>query len=360
MNIVVLPGDGIGPDIVAATIAVLEALNDLLSLKLTLEQHEIGFASLRALGTTFPASVLERCRSAEAIILGPVSSAELPPREKGGINASRELRVELDLYANVRPSRSRAGVASYGRTPVDLVIVRENTEGFYADRNMFVGVGEFMPTPDLALAVRKITRPACNRIARMGFEIARERPGKSVTAVHKANVLRLSDGLFLEECRAVARDFPDVRYKEQLVDSMAALLIRCPHTFDVIVTTNMFGDILSDQAAELAGSLGLGGSVNVGERHCMAQAAHGSAPDIAGKDKANPSSLILSVAMMLDWLGRRHDRLEFKRAGQFIHSALDALIADPARRTVDLGGTLGTKAFTAGLCHEIAQQRPLV
>jgi 3-isopropylmalate dehydrogenase len=232
---------------------------------------------------------------------------------------------------------------------MDLIIVRENTEGFYSDRNMHLGIGEFMPTPDLALSVRKISRHGSNRIARAAFALARRRRRK-VTAVHKANVLKISEALFLGEARAVAREFPDVDYDEQLVDSMAALLVRDAQRFDVIVTTNMFGDILSDEASELSGSLGLAGSINASDTHCMAQAQHGSAPDIQGLDKANPTSLVLSSAMLLDWIGRRGPgRENFAAAALAIESAVDGLLADPATRTADLGGMLGTKAFTEAL-----------
>jgi 3-isopropylmalate dehydrogenase len=352
MHIAVMPGDGIGPEITDATVRVLERVSDAFALGLTFERHAIGLAALAATGTTFPAEALAACRAADGIVLGPVSHLDYPPRAEGGINVSGELRVLLDLYANVRPSRSRDGLPYWGRTPMDLVIVRENTEGFYADRNMFAGNGEFMPDADMALAIRKITAKASRRIAVTAFELARKRR-RDVTAAHKVNVLKVSDALFLREVRAVAAAFPDVAYHEQLVDAMAALLVRDAARFDVIVTTNMFGDTLSDEAAELSGSLGLGASINAGETHCMAQAQHGSAPDIAGRDLANPASLIASAAMLLAWLAIRHRRDDLQAAARAIDAGLDALISDPARRTADLGGTLGTRAFTAALVREI-------
>jgi 3-isopropylmalate dehydrogenase len=234
------------------------------------------------------------------------------------------------------------------------VIVRENTEGFYSDRNMFQGIGEFMPDSDMALSVRKITAKASNRIARTAFELARKRRRK-VTAVHKANVIKVSEALFLREVRKVAKEFPEVTYEEQLIDSMAALLVRDAQRFDVVVTTNMFGDILSDEAAELSGSLGLAGAVNASATHCMAQAQHGSAPDIAGQDKANPTSLILSAAMLLEWLAIKHGKEAFARAHQAIDAAVDTVLEDPARRTRDLGGNLGTRAFAEAVCRELSQ-----
>jgi len=231
--------------------------------------------------------------------------------------------------------------------------VRENTEGFYADRNMYAGSGEFMPTPDVALAVRKITREGSRRVARAACEIAMQR-GKKLTIVSKANVLKLSDGLFLGEARDIASGFPGLAVEHVLVDAMASLLVRSPEVFDVIVTTNMFGDILSNEAAELSGGLGLAASLNAGDTHAMAQASHGSAPDIAGKDVANPGALILSAAMLLERLGRRHAQPELARAAKLIQRATDEALAAPATRTRDLGGSLGTRAFAKAVCSRIA------
>jgi len=201
-----------------------------------------------------------------------------------------------------------------------------------------------MPTPDLALSVRKISREGCMRIAEAAFALAMRRR-KKVTAVHKANVLRVSEGLFLECVRAVAARYPAVQLEEIIVDAMAALLVRDASRFDVIVTTNMFGDILSDQASEIAGSLGLAASINHGAEHGVAQAQHGSAPDIAGQDKANPASLIGSAAMLLAWLGDRRQDNTLHAAAAAIEAALDRALADPNTRTGDIGGPLGTKAF---------------
>ena len=352
MRIIVLPGDGIGPEITAATVAVLQVVDQGLALGLELESHDVGFAALKSSGTTFPDQVLALCKAAEGILLGPVSHLEYPPREQGGLNPSGGLRIGLDLYANIRPARSREGLPHWGRTPMDLVIVRENTEGFYADRNMHLGVGEFMPTPDLALSIRKISAQGSNRIARVAFDMARKRRRK-VTVVHKLNVLKVTEGLFLREVRKVAEAYPDVVCEEQLIDSMTALLVREAARFDVVLATNMYGDILSDEAAELSGSLGIAPSINAVDAHCMAQAQHGSAPDIAGKDLANPASLILSAGMLLGWLGQRHRRQNFATAERIIEHSVDALIGDPAMRTPDLGGPLGTRTFTAALCDRI-------
>jgi isocitrate/isopropylmalate dehydrogenase len=344
VRIVVMEGDGIGPEITAATMNVLAAADRAFGLALSFTPISIGLAALRSEGKTLSERAVDAAMSADGVILGPVSHNEYPPVSQGGLNPSGELRKRLDLFANIRPARSRGGFPPRCGSPVDLVIVRENTEGFYADRSMFVGSGEFMPTPDLALSVRKITRAGSTRIAEAAFALALRRR-KKVTAVHKANVLRVSDGLFLDSVRAVASRFPAVAYEERIIDAMAALLVRDAGAFDVVVTTNMFGDILSDLAGEISGSLGLAASLNAGTAHALAQAQHGSAPDIAGQDRANPASLVGSAAMLLAWLGERRHDAQLTRAAAAIDDALERAIADPQSRTADLGGPLGTKAF---------------
>src|SRR5262245_59132007 len=344
IRIVVMEGDGIGPEITAATVAVLAAADRRFKLGLSLAPVSIGLQALRAEGTTLPDKSVVAAEAADGLILGPVSHNEYPPLAEGGLNPSGELRKRLDLFANIRPAKSRGGFPPRCGVPVDLVIVRENTEGFYADRSMFLGSGEFMPTPDLALAVRKITRAGSTRIAQAAFALAQRRRNK-VTAVHKANVLRISDGLFLECVRAVRTGFPAVKYEERIVDAMAALLVRDAGQFDVVVTTNMFGDILSDLASEISGSLGLAASLNAGADHAVAQAQHGSAPELAGKGIANPSSLIGSAGMLLGWIGERRGDQRLVRAADAIEQALDDTIAVADRRTGDLGGKTGTAAF---------------
>jgi 3-isopropylmalate dehydrogenase len=351
MEILVLPGDGIGPEITDATLAVLDRANSRFKLGLKWNTQEIGLGPLKTRGSTLPEDVMEAARNAPGIILGPVDHMQYPTREKGGINPSGELRVKLDLFANIRPAKSRMGVGLTGK-PVDLVIYRECTEGFYADRNMFMGSGEFMPTPDVALAVRKVTARQCERIARAAFQGAQKRR-KKLTAVHKQNVLRISDQLFLDQVHKVAKEFPEVALDEKIVDAMAALLVRDPSQFDCIVTGNMFGDILSDEASEISGSLGLAGSVMAGDEACCAQAQHGSAPDIAGKGIANPTSLILSAAMLFEWLAERHKRPEFEQAAKAIETSIDRALKSPATRTRDLGGALGTQPFANLIAQDI-------
>lgn len=348
-----LEGDGIGPEISQATRKVLDAAAARFDLKLNYQSAEIGFAALESTGSTFPDEVFEMARACDGIVLGPVSHADYPPRDEGGLNPSGELRKHLDLYANIRPARTRAGIAPRCGIPLDLVVVRENTEGFYADRCLHMGQGEFMPTPDIAMSLRKVTRQASLRIAETAFAEAAKRSGK-VTAVHKANVLRIGDGLFLDCCRAVAARHPDVAYNERIIDAMCAHLVRSPDEYDVIVTTNMYGDILSDLASELAGSLGLAASLNAGEEHAMAQAQHGSAPDIAGRDIANPASLIGSAAMLLDWLGARRGDDPLSKAAAAIDEALEQVLSQPQHRTADLGGNTGTTAFAALVAQAIS------
>jgi 3-isopropylmalate dehydrogenase len=248
----------------------------------------------------------------------------------------------------------RPGLPSTVRA-MDLVFVRENLEDFYVDRNMHLGIGEFMPTPDVVLAVGKLTRDGCRRVARAAFEIARRRDRRKVTVVHKDPVLRLYNGLFVEEAMKAARDFPDVQVDDLLVDAVAALLVRTPERFDVVLTTNVFGDILSDEASELAGSLGLAASLNRGDTNAVANAGHGSAPDIAGKDIANPASLMLSTAMLFEHLGSfRHADNWLKAADAFVR-AVDCCLEKPQTRTRDLGGKLGTKAFGSAVARAVAE-----
>ena len=349
MKLLVLPCDGIGPEIVAASIAVLEVASSKFNLGLTFEYDDVGFRSLEKHGTTLRESVLDRARNEfDGVILGTQSHADYPAPEKGGRNVSAGFRIGLDLYANVRPARTRSFIESNmkpGKT-MDLVIMREATEGFYPDRNMHLGWAELMPSPDMALSIRKITAHCSNRIARRSYELAMKRR-KKVTAVHKANSFHQTDGLFLREVRKVAAEFPEVQFDDLLIDASTAHLVRNPERFDVICATNFYGDIISDLASELSGSLGLAGSMMASDTHCCAQAQHGSAPDIQNQDKANPVSMILSCAMLLQWLGEKRGLPAFEQAFHAIDRAIDQVLREPASRTPDLGGKVGTKRFGA-------------
>jgi 3-isopropylmalate dehydrogenase len=347
MKILVLPGDGIGPEITEPTVDVLKAAGARHGVGFDFVVEQIGFASLQSHGTTLTDHVLGLVPEVDGTILGPVQHYDYPSRAEGGINASGELRTKFESFSNIRPCTSRPGL-SILRKPMNMIIVRENTEGFYSDRNMYAGCGEFMPDADSAFSIRKITARGSSRVARAAFELARGRRGK-VTAVHKANVLKLSDSLFLREVRRVAKEFPEIELEELIVDAAAALLIRRPESFDVMVTTNMYGDILSDEASELCGSLGLGGSLNLGDDIAVAQAQHGSAPDIAGKGIANPTSLILSAAMLLRWRGGRDHDSALEKCADDIESAVDAALSNPDTRTPDVGGKLGTSDYVQRL-----------
>jgi 3-isopropylmalate dehydrogenase len=341
MRMVVLPGDGIGPEIAAATTAVLQAASRRFQLDIRIEEYPVGHQSLQQFGATVRPGLLEIVRSADGLILGPTATFDFRDEQSGEINPSRFFRKNLDLFANVRPARTYPGLQ--GRTGAfDLVVVRENTEGFYADRNMEQGNSELLVTKDVVVSLRRITRHCCERIAKAACRLAMRRK-KHLTIVHKANVLKIGDGMFLDICRETAEGFPGLVVDDILVDAMMAHVVRQPERFDVVVSTNMFGDILSDLTAELSGSLGLGGSLNVGAEHAMAQAAHGSAPDIAGRDVANPFSLILSMALLLAWHGERSGSARFQSAARAIEEAVEVAIQS-GRATRDVGGKLGTAA----------------
>ncbi len=355
MRIMTLPCDGIGPEIMAETLKVVEAANQKFDLGLTFHEEESGFKSLEKHGITLREEVLDRARTEfDGVILGTQSHMDYPPLVEGGRNVSAGFRIGLDLYANVRPARTRDFIPN--KAPdMDLVIMREATEGFYPDRNMFKGVGEMMPDENMALSVRKITRHGSMRICREGFKLAMQRD-KKIAAIHKANSFLMTDGLFLECFREVAKDFPEVETEEFIVDAFAALLVRKPEAYDVVVATNFYGDILSDLASELSGSLGLAGSINANAETglCCAQAQHGSAPDIQGQNVANPTSLILSAAMMLTWLGEQRGVQKLQDAGAAIAAAVDAVIDDPAKRTRDLGGSVNCDDFGTFVADAVA------
>ena len=341
MKIVVLPGDGIGPETMAVTVEVLQAASARFGLNLELMHDIAGHASLKKHGATVTPALLEKVKNADGLMLGPMATYDFKDEAKGEINPSKFFRKSLDLFANIRPSRTYTGVKTI-TGPFDLVVVRENTEGFYADRNVESGNSEILVTPDVAISLRRITRECSERIARSAFQLAMQRR-KHLSLVHKHNVLKITDGIFLDACHRVAAEFPEVTVDDFIVDAMMAHVVRAPDRFDVIVTTNMFGDILSDLTAELSGSLGLGGSLNAGLHHAVGQAAHASAPDIAGQDIANPFSLITSAAMLLGWHAQRSGDSSYLQASQAIEHAISACIA-AGQSTRDIGGKLGTQA----------------
>lgn len=352
MRLAVLPGDDIGPEITAATLDVLAAADARFGLDLEYDMLEVGMAAHREHGTTLPDTVLVAARNADGIILGPAGMSDYPPPSQGGVNVPGTIRTRFGLFANLRPARTRAGLEK-SHSGLDCLIARENTEGFYADRSLFNGYGEFMPTEDTAMSVRLITASASKRIAKVAFDFARTRR-HHVTMVGKRHVLRVTDGLFMAQVREVAADFPDIKLREIDIDAIAAEIYTRPEKFDVILTTNMFGDILSNLAAALSGGLGLSASLNMGEERAAANAGHGSAPDIAGRGIANPTSLILSSAMLLRWWGLRRGNAAFEAAATRIEEVVDAVLAAGKVRTPDLDGTSSTSEYACELGARIA------
>jgi len=343
MKLAILPGDDIGPEIVDATLTALAAADRRFGLDLQFDPHEVGMASHRRNGTTLPERVIEAAIAADGVVLGPAGMTAYPPIAEGGVNIPGTIRKRLDLYANIRPARSRQGLPK-ALQGMDCVIVRENTEGFYADRNLFAGSGEFMPTPDCAMSVRRITAKASRRIAGVAFAMA-ERRSNRVTVVGKRHVLQMTDGLFVREVEAEAAAHPGVMLREVDVDAMAAELYLAPEKHDVILTTNMFGDILSNQAVAQSGGLGLAAALNVGDNHAAANAGHGSAPDIAGRGIANPVGLILSAAMLMRWWSERSTNTAYLAAAEAIEASVDEALKSQELRTTDLAGSGSTRSF---------------
>ncbi|WP_059103206.1 isocitrate/isopropylmalate dehydrogenase family protein [Shouchella shacheensis] len=346
----VLAGDGIGREIIEATTAVLEAAAKKKEVKIEWVPLPMGFKAIEKNEQPMPESTITALTGCDGWLLGPHDSASYPERYKAIRNPSGELRHRFDLYANIRPAKSSPFVEGLVQD-ADLIIYRENTEGFYVDRNMYQGVGEWMVTTDVAVTAGVFTRQAIERIAHAAFQKARTRR-KKVTIVHKANVIRLGTGLFLRVCQEVAKEYPDVEVDDYHIDAMCAHLVRRIHDFDIVVTENMFGDILSDLTGELVGSLGLAPSINANDTYAMAQAAHGSAPDIANQDIANPMGMLQSAVMLLDWLGERHDDVNLGAMSASIEEAVSKTLSQGVR-TRDLGGEAGTREFAQAIIKSL-------
>ena len=349
-SIAVLPGDGIGPEVVAEGVKVLRAVEALVpGARYTLAEHAVGAAEYLRNGHPLPAAALENMRAADAILLGAMGLPDV--RWPNGVEMTPQidLREQLDLYNGVRPLRLYHTAHSPLRgfdpatRPIDFVIVRENCEGLFSARLEPRPAGREFETDTL-----RITRQGAERICRAAFQLARRRR-RHVTLVDKANVLP-SMAFFRRVFDAVAGEFPDVATERVYVDAMALYLVQRPHEFDVIVTENMFGDILSDLGAGLVGGMGLAPSADLGDRHGVFQPAHGTAPSIAGRGIANPVATILSVALLLDWLADPAT----VRAAQLIERAVEHVLADPAHATADLGGPLSTAAMGDLVCHALA------
>src|SRR6187431_2739862 len=331
-RVTLIPGDGIGPELAEATRRVLEATG----IEFEWETVEAGEAVIAEHGTPLPDHVLESIRRNKVAIKGPITT----PVGEGFRSVNVTLRQALGLYANLRPARSMKGLETRYED-VDLVIVRENTEDLYAGIEHMVG-------PDAAESIKIITRAASERIARFAFDYAVANGRRKVTAVHKANIMKLSDGLFLESCRTVAAEYDGrVEFEDRIVDNMCMQLVQKPDLYDVLVLPNLYGDIVSDLAAGLVGGLGVAPGANIGEDGAVFEPVHGSAPKYAGQDRANPTAMILSGALMLRHLGYPEDadRLE---------TAVRDVIAEGTSTTYDLGGTAGTAAFADAIIERLA------
>ena len=333
-KISVIRGDGIGPELTDATMKVLNTVQRKFGLQLKMIEAEAGDACLEKRGAALPEDSIQKIKASHACLKGPVgeTAADVVVR----------LRLMFDLYANLRPIKAYPAVA-VAHPDIDMIFVRENTEDVYKGQEFTIG-------DDTTICLRVITRGNCERIARKAFETARRRNGKKkVTAIHKANVMRVTDGLFASVCRETAKQYPDIAFNELYVDAASMRLIKEPQDFDVLVTCNMFGDILSDEAAQLVGGLGMAPGANIGDTFALFEPIHGSAPTRVGKQTANPISMILAAKMMLDWLGERYSDPKCLEAATTIEEAVVKTLR--AHNTVpDLGG----KTTTIGMAEAIA------
>lgn len=353
LRIGVLEGDDIGHEVVPASVEIAKAAAAASGMAIEWVDVPIGRRALETLGHTMPEGTLETLGALDGFILGPIGHREYP-KVPEAINPHPILRKRFDLFANVRPTRSFPGIGCL-HDDIDMVIVRENNEGFQPDRNVVMGSGEFRPTHDVTISVRVITVEGSSKVARAAFEIARSRR-KKLTLVHKNTVYKLGCGMFVDSCYEVAKDFPDVEVNEVIVDTMAMRLVRDPQSFDTVVTTNMFGDILTDEAAGLVGGLGMAPGLCIGRGAiAMAQATHGSAPDIAGKGIANPFAMIESTRMLFDWMGHHHKIDAALEMSRIMKAGIDSALADPATRTPDIRGTGSQRAMIDGILEGMEQ-----
>ncbi|HEX9393024.1 MAG TPA: isocitrate/isopropylmalate dehydrogenase family protein [Gemmatimonadales bacterium] len=330
-----IPGDGIGPEITAATLQVLDAIG----VQFAWDEQYGGMAAVEKAGTPLPNATLDSIRRTKLALKGPLTT----PVGGGYRSVNVALRQEFDLYANVRPTKTIVPGGRYEN--VDLVIIRENTEGLYVGIDHSFRVGD--DPKALVQAMSVMTREGCRRVCKYAFEYAKQHGRKKVTIVHKANILKATSGLFLETGRQIAKEYEGVvASDDKIVDNAAMQLVIRPEQFDVIVTTNLFGDILSDEASGLVGGLGLAPGANIGVRAAIFEAVHGSAPDIAGQGIANPSAQMLAAAMMLDHIGET-------AAGSRLRRALETALVKDNVRTKDLGGSATTADFTRAVVKRV-------
>jgi isocitrate dehydrogenase (NAD+) len=331
-QVTLIPGDGIGPEVADATVRAVEATG----VPIQWERVELSAKIIEQSGQELPDAVLDSIRRTRVGLKGPVTT----PIAGGFQSVNVALRKKLDLFANFRPVKSFPGIKTrYSDVYIDMVMFRENTEDLYAGL-------EHEVVPDVVTSLKVITRAASLRIARYAFAYARREGRRLVTAVHKANIMKLGDGLFLRCCREVAGQYPDIQYKELIVDNASMQMVMRPETFDVLLMPNLYGDIVSDLAAGLVGGLGIVPGANLGENTAVFEAVHGSAPDIAGKGLANPTALMQSAVLMLNYLGERE-------ASQRLQYAIEHVYAEGRSLTPDVGGSASTTEFTDAVVKRI-------
>jgi 3-isopropylmalate dehydrogenase len=353
LRIGILLGDDIGLEVVPECVKVMKAAASRAGLAIDWQPLPIGKAGHEEHGDTLPAVTEQGLKRLDGWVMGPIGHAAYPRGDPTWVMPP--VRKKFELFAAVRPALSHPGIASVHQD-VDIVFVRELTEGMLYSETVVAGAPEFRPNDDITVSMRVITRKGANRVAREAFGIARTRKRRKLTAAHKEPVYRLACGMFAEECRKVAKEFPEVAFEEMMIDSISMKLVMDPRRFDVVVTTNQFGDILTDIGAGLVGGLGLAPGLCVGERQAMAQATHGSAPDIAGRGIANPYAMIMSGQMLLEWLGRRHDEPKATAAAEAILGAVTRVVAERKHLTRDLGGTAGTREMGDAIAATIGDR----
>jgi len=350
IRIGVLLGDDIGLEVIPLAVKVMDRAAGRAGLDVAWMEFPIGRAGHEAHGHTFPEVTREGLAATHGFITGPIGHNSYP---RGDATWTMPpLRKHYDLFASIKPVRSYPNLPSLHEN-IDIIFLREVTEGMLYSETVVAGSAEYRPNDEITIASRVITRKGSNRVAREAFEIARARERAKVTAAHKEPVYRLACGMFAEECRKVAAEYPDIEFDEMLIDTTAAKLVSDPRRFDVIVTTNQFGDILTDIGGALVGSLGLAPGLCVGHNQAMAQATHGSAPDIAGQNIANPYALIMSGQMLIEWIGRRFDEPKATDAARMITDAVDGVIAQGRHLTADLGGSATTTEMADAIIERV-------
>jgi 3-isopropylmalate dehydrogenase len=328
-KISLITGDGIGPELSESAVSILNTIHDKTNIKFEITKLLAGDIALKETGKALPDETLETIKKSDVCLKAPVGES--------AADVIVVLRRLLDLYANIRPAKSYPHMPAL-RDDIDMVIVRENTEDLYTGKEFSLG--------NASVALRIISEQASKRIAKYAFETAKQRDSmRKVTCVHKSNVMRVTDGMFAKSCAEVAMDYPDITFENMYVDACAMNLIRQPHQFDVVVTTNLFGDILSDESSQVVGGLGMAPAANIGDNFALFEPVHGAAFDIAGQNIANPSSFLLSIKMMFDWLGAKNNDSKCIGVGEKLESTIFDLVKDGIK-TKDIGGNKTTTEFT--------------